>query len=118
MPLMKKSSAAVAEPPTHASSDCQPTQPAASIPTPEQLAQVATVKEKVGKSASMSRDDYWRRREERDVQRDKDMAWSGLAQAAMQSVGLVQLNTNNTLEGLVELVVKTTNLLLKARDDK
>ena len=56
--------------------------------------------------------------EERDVQRDKDMAWSGLAQAALDSVGLVQLNTENTLEGFVALVVKATDLLLQARDKR
>jgi len=68
--------------------------------------------------APMTKDDYWRRREERDVQRDKDMAWSGLAQAALDSVGLVQLNTENTLEGFVALVVKATDLLLQARNKR
>lgn len=66
----------------------------------------------------MTKDDYWRSREERDIKRDKDMAWSGLAQAALGSVGIVQLNTTNTLEGFVELVVKATDLLLQARDKR
>lgn len=68
--------------------------------------------------APMTKDDYWRRREERDVQRDKDMAWSGLAQAALQSVGLIQLNTDNTLEGLLMLVDKTVGSLLQIRDQR
>jgi hypothetical protein len=70
------------------------------------------------KSASLSKDEYWTRKEERDIQRDKDMAWSGLAQACVNSVGLVQLNTDNTLEGFVALVVKATDLLLQARDKR
>lgn len=109
MPLMKKLSIATAEPPK------------TETPTPKQLAQVATVKKSIAKAANnapMSKDDYWRRREERDTQRDKDMAWSGLAQAALDSVGLIQLNTTNTLEGFVELVVKATDLLLAARDKR
>lgn len=109
MPLLKKGSTTV-EP------------PAQETPTSEQLAKVVETKKQAGKkaadSAPMTKDDYWRRREERDVQRDKDMAWSGLAQAALTSVGLVQFNTNNTIEGLVELVVKTTDLLLAARDKR
>jgi hypothetical protein len=66
----------------------------------------------------MTRDDYWRRREERDIQRDKDMAWSGIAQAALASVGVIQLNADNTEDGLVALVVRITDKLLKARDDR
>lgn len=73
----------------------------------------------------ITKDDYWRRREERDiqkedrqVQRDKDMAWSGLAQAVIQSVGIIQFNTAGTVEGLVELTVRVTDLLLQARDKR
>lgn len=106
MPLIKKSPTAVAE------------EPKMDIVTPELLAQVVASKERSVKNAPMTKDDYWRRREERDAQRDKDMAWSGLAQAALDSVGIVQLNTTNTLEGFVELVVKATDLLLKARDSR
>lgn len=110
MPLLKKGSTTTAEP------------PAQETPTVGQLAKVEETKKTAAKkavdSAPMTKDDYWRRREERDIQRDKDMAWSGLAQAALTSVGLVQFNTGNTVEGLVELVAKTTNLLLAARDKR
>lgn len=63
----------------------------------------------------LTKDEYWTRREERDIQRDKDMAWSGLAQAALQSVGILQLNTSNTLEGLLALVNEATTKLLAMR---
>jgi hypothetical protein len=68
------------------------------------------------RETSMTKDDYWRRREERDGQRDKDMAWSGLAQAALGSVLVAQLNTDNTEDGLVKLVARITEKLLKERD--
>ena len=106
MPLAKKSTTAVVEPPKQ------------DPPTPEQMAQVATAKENAAKAAPMTKDDYWRRREERDVQRDKDMAWSGLAQAALGSPFVGQLNMDNTEEGLVTLVCRITDKLLKSRDSR
>jgi len=66
----------------------------------------------------MTKDDYWRRREERDAQRDKDMAWSGLAQAVLQSVAAAQMNIENTEDGLVALVARITDKLLKVRDNR
>jgi hypothetical protein len=68
--------------------------------------------------APLTKEGYWDRKEERDVQRDKDMAWSGLAQAALASVGVIQLNADNTEDGLVSLVVRITDKLLKARDSR
>jgi glutamate synthase domain-containing protein 2 len=65
----------------------------------------------------LTKEGYWDRKEERDIQRDKDMAWSGLAQAALSSVGVIQLNADNTEDGLVSLVVRITDKLLKARDN-
>lgn len=114
MPLMKKgttngSTATATAPQTDASaehkpSDCQPTQPA---PTRKRSAESAITK-----------DDYWRRREERDIERDKHMAWSGLAQAALDSVSVAQLNTDNTEDGLVSLVARIVDKLLKVRDSR
>jgi hypothetical protein len=130
MPLVKKASQVVTFPPG-ALEQSNAQQTAAALPSypvamaaQGQTAQTAPKRlggtRKIGDKANvpMTKDDYWRRREERDVQRDKDMAWSGLAQAALDSVGLVQLNTSNTLEGFVELVVKATDLLLQARDKR
>ncbi len=111
MPLLKKAPTA-----TESNSAIGTMAKAAETGTPEQLTQVAAAKKAVTKRIATTKDEYWTNREERDIQRDKDMAWSGLAQAALDSVGLLQLNTTNTLEGFVELVVKTTDLLLKARD--
>ena len=68
--------------------------------------------------APLTKEGYWDRKEERDIQRDKDMAWSGLAQAALGSVGVIQLNAENTEDGLVSLVVRITDKLLKARDSR
>jgi hypothetical protein len=64
----------------------------------------------------LTKEEYWDRKEARDIQRDKDMAWSGLAQAALSSVGVIQLNADNTEDGLVSLIVRITDKLLKARD--
>lgn len=66
----------------------------------------------------MTKDDYWRRREERDIRRDKDMAWSGMAQAVLNSAGIIQFNADNTVAGLVALVTKVTDLLLNERDKR
>lgn len=54
--------------------------------------------------AAMSKDDYWRRREERDLDTQTHIRRSGVWQAAIQSMGLLQLNTNNTLEDYLKLV--------------
>lgn len=68
-------------------------------------------------NAPLTKDSYWDRKEERDIQRDKDMAWSGLAQAAISSPYVAQFNMENTEDGLVALVVRITDKLLKARDE-
>jgi hypothetical protein len=53
---------------------------------------------------SMTKDDYWKRREERDIQNSQHMRRAGAFQACLQSVGLLQLNTGNTLEDYLKLV--------------
>jgi hypothetical protein len=76
-------------------------QPQQALPTQEQLAQVETAKKTVAKaftksSETMSKADW----------HDKDVRISrqGLFQAALQSVGVLQLNTGNTLEDYLKLV--------------
>jgi hypothetical protein len=108
MPLLKKGSTngstATATPPTEA--------PQATIAKTTE--QSATRK----RQPEMTKDDYWKRREERDIDRDKHMAWSGLAQAALNSVSVAQLNTDNTEDGLVSLVSRIVDKLLKVRDSR
>jgi hypothetical protein len=90
MPLMKKGSTAVAE------------APATEVATPEQLAKVDTVKKAVAKAASsevMTKADWG--------DKDRRISRQGLFQAALQSTGLLQLNTGNTLEDYLKLVEQT-----------
>lgn len=87
MPLTKKSSAAVVE------------QPKVEVATPAQLAQVASIKKGVAKAAAnetMTKADW--------ASKDMRISRQGLFQACLQSVGLLQLNTSNTLEDYLKLV--------------
>ena len=87
MPLMKKTNGAVAEAPRQ------------DVPTPAQVAQVASVKKAVGKAAAsetMSKAEW--------ASKDVRISRQGLFQAALQSTGLLQLNTGNTLEDYLKLV--------------
>ena len=108
MPLLKK--------PINGS----PTAPSQDTCTPADHATVANATQPTTRKrqTEMTKDDYWRRREERDVERDKHMAWSGLAQAALTSVSVAQLNIDNTEDGLVGLVARITGKLLKLRDNR
>jgi len=105
MPLLKRSLPPVVE----------ETQPQQGSVLDAQTVEVV-VKKSPTKKHIASKDEYWTNREERDIHRDKDMAWSGLAQAALSSVSVAQLNVDNTKEGLVKLVAELTALLLKERD--
>jgi hypothetical protein len=69
-------------------------------------------------NSHLSKEEYWDRKEARDVQRDKDMAWSGLAQAAIQSGLVAQFNMENTEDGLVITVARIVDKLLKVRDSR
>jgi hypothetical protein len=87
MPLLKKSSAAVVDAPKQ------------DIPTLAQEAQVAAAKTAVKKAASsetMTRKDW--------DQKDRRISRQGLFQAALQSVGILQLNTGNDLKSYLDLV--------------
>jgi hypothetical protein len=88
MPLLKsKSSAPVVEAPKQES------------PTPAQTERVASVKKAVSKLASsetMSKKDW--------ADKDDRISRAGVWQACMHSVGLLQLNTGNTLQDYLKLV--------------
>jgi len=73
--------------------------PVQALPTPAQTAQVATVKAAVKKAAAsdtMSKAEW--------ASKDVRISRQGLFQACLQSVGLLQLNTGNTLEDYLKLV--------------
>lgn len=70
-----------------------------STPTPEQTKLVSDVKKSIAKSAAnetMSKADW--------ANKDQRISRQGLFQACLQSVGLLQLNTGNTLEDYLKLV--------------
>lgn len=86
--------------------------PAAEAPkqdalTPAQEAHVAEVKKTIGKASKaaasevMSKADW--------AQKDIRISRQGLFQAALQSVGILQLNTGNTLEDYLKLVEQTAD---------
>jgi hypothetical protein len=58
----------------------------------------------------LTKDDYWRRREERDIETGIRIRRSGVWQAALKSVGVLQFNTSGTLEGMLALVEKVAEV--------
>jgi hypothetical protein len=63
--------------------------------------------------APMTKDTYWERKEARDIETGIRIRRSGVWQASLNSVGLLQLNTENTLEGFLALVAKAAEEGLK-----
>src|ERR1035438_9483108 len=92
MPLMKSQ---IAAPAVEA--------PKTEIATPAQLVQVAEIKKTIGKAVAKATSDTTMTRKDWD-QKDRRISRQGLFQACLGSVGLLQLNTGNTLEDYLKLV--------------
>jgi hypothetical protein len=71
-------------------------------PTPEQLAQVAAAKHTIAKASKATASDTMSKADW--AAKDVRISRQGLFQAALQSVGILQLNTGNTLEDYMKLV--------------
>lgn len=113
MPLKKSgSSAAVVEPPTQAAAPATPAptgvdtgrmqgkEPnAANIPK-------AAPKQSAPKGAKLDKEEYWTRKEERDIETGKRIRRSGVWQAALESMSGLQFNQGGTLETYLDLVDK------------
>lgn len=69
-------------------------------------------------SSPMTKDDYWRNKETRDLENQPRIRRAGAWQAAIQSTGILQLNTNNTLEGFLALVEKAADAGVKYIEGK
>jgi hypothetical protein len=63
---------------------------------------------KVGDKAAtpMTKDGYWERKEARDIETGIRIRRSGVWQAALQSVGVLQYNLDGSLEGFLAVVEK------------
>jgi hypothetical protein len=116
MPLAKK--APQAEAPTAQAAAPKPLASAqAATPAPEATAQTATQPRRLGGTrmagtkaeAPMTKEGYWDRKEARDIETGIRIRRSGVWQAALQSTGLLQLNTGNTLQDFLALVEKTAD---------
>jgi len=70
----------------------------ASIVSPQQLQDPRPAR----MSPPMTKDDYWRRREERDIEKDKHIRLSGLLQALLGSVNFGQYCTVASKEAYLE----------------
>ncbi len=90
MPLLKKSSAVIAE------------QPRQELPTLAQAEQVEAVKKTIAKVSKAAASEVMTKAEWGD--KDRRISRQGLFQACLASVGILQLNTGNTLEDYLKLV--------------
>lgn len=81
--------------------------PAAVPPTEQRPTENATAVAN-GHERPMTKDDYWRRREERDIATGERMGKAGAWQAAIMSQGLIQYNINPeaSFETYLKLVEK------------
>lgn len=114
MPLIKRSDAKAATPPV--SSDAvSPLGPSAQEIADAIKAQTAgsaarspiyTGRKGVGDDDKLSKDGYWRRREDRDIETGIRIRRSGIYQAALQSAGVNQYASGNTLEDYLKVVRK------------
>lgn len=120
MPLTKRAPTAAAQPATPAS-EADPQKPVAQTaldpasaggtqPVPQEAKRLGGTRKPSEKAeAPMTKDDYWRRREERDIETGVRIRRSGVWQASLQSLGIIQLNTANTLESFLALVEKAAD---------
>lgn len=60
----------------------------------------------------MTKDDYWRRREERDIETGVRIRRSGVIQAAAMSVGTSQYNLGSTIDSYADVVEKLAERML------
>lgn len=67
-------------------------------------------------TAELSKDDYWRRREDRDIETGIRIRRSGVYQAALQSVGLMQYCP--TLDDYLKMLVRVADEGLKYVNDE
>ena len=102
MPLMK-SKIAVAE-----SGTLNGLKEATQVATPAQLAQVETIKKTVGKAVAKATSDTTMSKADW-ASKDRRISRQGLFQACLGSVGLLQLNTGNTLEDYLRLVERAAD---------
>jgi len=106
MPLMKKGATATTEAPTVTVNTMEVTTQNAVVPA-KRLGGTRKVGDKP--TQHLGKEEYWDRKEARDIETGIRIRRSGVWQAALQSTGLLQLNTENTLEAFLALVEKTAN---------
>ncbi len=70
------------------------------------------------KDAEMTKDDYWRRREERDIETQRGIRLSGVLQALLESVNFGQYCTGTTAEDYLTKVEEAALRLAKFVTEK
>lgn len=68
--------------------------------------------------APMTKDDYWRNREERDIENSKRIGYRGILQACITSPMAGQYCTGNTPEAFAEHMLKLADLVNKGCTDR
>jgi hypothetical protein len=104
MPLLKNKPAGQAVPPAQTAA---PAPLAAAAPAAKRLGGTREAGAKA--AAPLSKDDYWKNREARDIETGIRIRRSGVWQAALQSTGLLQLNVGNTLQDFLAIVEKAAD---------
>jgi hypothetical protein len=105
MPLMKRAT-------TNGSTTTATPPPAEAAKTQAPAASELPKTTKHTRETPMTKDDYWRRREERDIETGVRIRRSGVIQAAAMSVGTSQYNTGSTIESYADVVEKLAERML------